>query len=196
VTASPDLSRLPWELDLTADAPGLDVSWRYDAPRARLHATVRNTGAEAIRPGELRLVASLGFSAAEGWAWLHGRYMQMDALVRRFGAPAEDGYDGRYVHAAGESRTYVSRELCVLTLPSEATPSLLVGSLRMDRFFFDVELEVDQNEEYVEQLRLIWDPRASSSSLAPSSSCPLFSSSMAVTPRPWSNATRMRSRGR
>ncbi|MGH2611196.1 MAG: glycoside hydrolase family 36 protein, partial [Tepidiformaceae bacterium] len=142
---------------LTADAPGLAVSWRYDAPRARLHVSVRNDGSEAMRPAEVRLEAEVDLSAAEGWAWLHGRYMQMDALVRRFGAPPEDGYDGRYVRAGGEGRTYVSRELCVLTLPSETTPSLLVGSLRMDRFFFDIEVEVDADEEYIDLLRLNWD---------------------------------------
>ncbi len=159
MTSPPDQPHLPWNLEFSADAPGLEVAWRYDAVRAQLQVTVRNGGGEAVRPEALRLEAELGFAATDGWAWLHGRYMQMDALVRRFGTPPEAGYDGRYVSAGDESRTYVSREVAVLTLPSETTPSLLVGSIQMDRFFFDIEFEVDEDEEYVDVLRLAWDLR-------------------------------------
>ena len=159
MTTPPDQSHLPWNLQFTPDAPGLAVSWRYDAPRAWLHVTARNDGAELVRPTSLALFAELGLTATDGWAWLHGRYMQMDALVRRFGSDPEVGYDGRYVRPGDEARTYISREVAVLTLPSEATPSLLAGSLRMDRFFLDIEFELDEDEEYVDSLRLEWDLR-------------------------------------
>ena len=158
VTTLPDTpSQLPWELDFSSETDGLEVSCRYDAPRARLLVSVRNAGAEPVRPGEVRIESELGMPASEGWAWIHGRYMQTDALVRRFGGPADDGYDGRYVVAGDETRTYTSREVVVLTLPSELTPSLVVGCVQPGRFFFDIEIELDEEEEYVDLLTLVFD---------------------------------------
>jgi hypothetical protein len=37
-----------------------------------------------------RQIVSWALSAAtDGWAWLHGRFMQEDSLVHRFAAPPE-----------------------------------------------------------------------------------------------------------
>ncbi len=150
-------SQLPWELDFSTGEETLEVSCRYDAPRARLNVSVRNPTKEVVRPGVIRLESELGMPASEGWAWIHGRHMQTDALVRRFGAQPEEGYDGRYVRAGDESRTYTSSEVVVLTLPSETTPSLVAGCVQPGRFFFDIELEVDEEEEYVDLLTLVFD---------------------------------------
>jgi alpha-galactosidase len=154
----PTEPRLPWDLDLVPGAPALEVTTRYEPIRGRLHITIRNGGAEPVHPGDLRLAADLDLPIAEGWVWIHGRYMQMDALVRRFGAPAEEGYDGRYIRESDEGgRTYISREVCVLTLPSETTPCLVAGSMRPDRFFFDIEVTVDEDEEYATDLALVFE---------------------------------------
>lgn len=150
---------LPWNLELTAEAaPGLVVGTRFDPARGRLWNTVTNKSAAAVRPGDVRLVADLGLSAAAGWAWLQGRYMQTDAFVRNFGEPMPEGYEGASVRALDDGgRRYVSREQVVLVLPSQAQPVLVAGSLRMDRFFFDIEIETDEGDETLMSLVFVFD---------------------------------------
>lgn len=152
-------SSLPWGLEFEPEpgTDGLAVSAGYDPGSGRLQVVVTNPTASVARPRDIRLVAALEASAAGGSAWLHGRYMQTDALVRCFGAPAEEGYDGRYVRAMEGGRRYISREVATLTLPARTTPVLLAGSLRMDRFFLDIEIETDEDEETVTSIALTFD---------------------------------------
>ena len=150
---------LPWNLELTAEAaPGLVVGTRFDPARGRLWNTVTNKSAAPVRPGDIRLVADLGLSAAAGWAWLQGRYMQADAFVRNFGEPMPEGYEGASVRALDDGgRRYISREQVVLVLPSQAQPVLVAGSLRMDRFFLDIEIETDEDDETLMSLAFVFD---------------------------------------
>lgn len=153
------MQNLPWELWLNAPgtAEGLDVELAYDAATSRLQVALTNGGAGEVRPGDIRLTAEVDTPAAGGWAWLHGRYMQTDAIVRNFGAPVAEGYDGRYVREREGGRTYVSREVATLTLLAKPSPVLLVGCLAMDRFFFDIEIEMDADESRVERVALVFD---------------------------------------
>lgn len=150
---------LPWDLYLVPRdlADGLDVSFEFDARASELHITLTSTSTQASRPKEIRLAAELDDPAVDGWLWVHGRYMQTDALVRNFGAPAEEGYDGRYVRAAGEGHRYVSREQAALTLLSRPNPVFFAGCLRMDRFFFDVEVELDADETHATGIAFAFD---------------------------------------
>jgi alpha-galactosidase len=150
---------LPWDLFLVpADVPeGLEVSFEYEAGSSQLHITVNNTGAEPVRPTEIRLTAELDDPAVDGWLWIQGRYMQTDALVRNFGAAAEDGYDGRYARTGDDTHCYVSREQAALTLLSRPNPVLLAGCLRMDRFFFDIEVELDEDESHATRIAFVFD---------------------------------------
>lgn len=149
--------RLPWDLQLVAGGDGLSVEATFDAASSRLQVTVTNPSTTSASPREVRLAAAVDFGAEGGWAWLHGRYMQMDALVRVFGDLPEEGYHGGYVREGETGRSYVSRELVALTLPSQASPSLVIGSLRMDRVFVDIEVSLDDDEDSVTGLALVFD---------------------------------------
>ena len=153
------MPQLPWDLWLNpVDPPsGLNVEHTYDPASGRLAITVTNRSENATKPRDIRLWAELDVAAGDGWAWLHGRYMQMDALVRNFGTPAEEGYDGRYVRVTPTGRRYVSREAGTLTLIAQSTPALFAGCLRMDRFFFDVEFELNEDESRLTGLGLVFD---------------------------------------
>lgn len=159
--------QLPWDLEFTAaELDGGRVESTFDPASGRLVVSVVNAGEEVLRPQTLRLEAELDAPAAGGWAWLHGRYMQQDALVRRFAEPAADGYDGRFVRPLdGGGRRYISREVLALTLPSKPTSTLLAGCLRMDRFFFDIEVAVSEDEYQATTLALVFDLRGAA--LAP-----------------------------
>ena len=150
---------LPWDLWLNARGlpEGLDLEMAYEAATSRLQLTLTNNGTEPAHPGDIRVVAELDSPAADGWLWLHGRYMQTDAIVRNLGTPVAEGYDGRYVRTREEGRTYISREVAAITLLAKASPVLLVGCLAMDRFFFDIEIDVDADESRAEQLSLVFD---------------------------------------
>ncbi|MCC7365977.1 MAG: alpha-galactosidase [Dehalococcoidia bacterium] len=137
--------------------PAIRCELEYDDDAWQLQVSLTNTGDAPWRPGDLRLAAPLDLAAADGFAHIHGRYMQMDALVRRFAAPQPEGYDGRYLRATEAGNTYVSRELLALQLPVRATPVLVAGSLRMDRFFLDIELDLDPDESAVRGLALVFD---------------------------------------
>ena len=154
------MNQLPWDLELTATAiPGARIVLDYNPSDDRLAATIANTSAESLRPAELQLAAALNTPAAAGSLWLQGRYMQTDALVRSLGEPTEEGYDGRYVSTIDGGRRYKSREATTITLPSRATPVLFAGCLRMDRFFFDIEIDVDEEETRANRLTLTFDLR-------------------------------------
>jgi len=150
---------LPWDLWLNPrDLPeGLDLEMAYDAATSRLQLALTNNSGTEARPGDIRLAAELDTPAASGGVWLHGRYMQADAIVRNFGGPVAEGYDGRYVREREGGRTYVSREMAAMTLLAKPSPVLLAGCLAMDRFFFDIEIAVDADESRVEELALVFD---------------------------------------
>jgi len=155
-------SQTPWglEFEVTFEpAPSATPKVRldYDVVTSRLQVTVSNETVTPIRLRDVRLEASIEAPADGGWAWLHGRYMQMDALVRRFGAPPEIDFDGRYARLLPEGRGYVGREVLTLTAPAKGNSTILAGSLRQDRFFFDIEVRVDDLEEYITGLALVFD---------------------------------------
>ncbi|MEO6398504.1 MAG: glycoside hydrolase family 36 protein [Tepidiformaceae bacterium] len=153
------MANLPWDLWLNpVDLPeGLAAVHEYDAASGRLAVTVRNRSEDTLKPRDLRFWAELDEPAADGWAWLHGRYMQTDALVRNFGAPPEVGYDGRYARAVEHGRRYISREAASVTLLSQGSPALFIGCLRIDRFFFDIEVELNEDESRVRGLGFVFD---------------------------------------
>ncbi len=155
-------SQTPWGLEFEvqfepAPAATPKVRLDYDVVTSRLQITISNETSTPIRLGDVRLEGSLEAPADGAWAWLHGRYMQMDSLVRRFGSPPEVDFDGRYMRPLPEGRRYVSREVLTITAPAKGNSTLLAGSLRQDRFFFDIEVEVDDIEEYVTGLALVFD---------------------------------------
>ncbi|GIW19630.1 glycoside hydrolase family 36 protein [Tepidiforma sp.] len=153
------MTTLPWDLWLAPDGlpPGLDCTFDYDEAAGELRITLSNTGGEPAAPRDIRLAAQLEAPAADGWLWVHGRYMQMDALVRNFGAPAAEGYDGRFARPSGDAVTYTSRDQAVLWLPSQPAPALLAACLQPDRFFFDVEVTLDASESAVTGIALVYD---------------------------------------
>jgi alpha-galactosidase len=153
------MTTLPWDLWLApVDLPeGLACTFDYDATAGELAITLSNESAAPIAPRDIRLVADCDTPAAGGWLWIHGRYMQMDALVRNFGAPAAEGYDGRFARSADDEITYTSRDLAVVSLPYHPAPSLLAACLQPDRYFFDVELTLDAGEGRILRLALVYD---------------------------------------
>ncbi len=153
---------LPWDLWLNPIdlPPGLTLETAFDAPTGRLQLTVVNNSGVAVVPGEVGVAGELDAPATGNWAWLHGRYMQMDALVRNFGEDSPPGYDGRFLRDAGETRTYVSREVGALSILSQQPSVLLVGSLRGDRFFFSIEYTLDAAETRIQGIALRFDLEA------------------------------------
>ncbi|MCC6381170.1 MAG: alpha-galactosidase [Dehalococcoidia bacterium] len=151
---------LPWSLAFVPAVDGavLAVRLAFDATDGSLTATLVNEGAETARPRALSLVADPAWPAAGGSAWLHGRYMQMDALVHSFGAEPAEAYDGRYRRELpGGGWRYLSHEQLALGLPAKATPALFAGCLRPDRFFLDFLIDVDAEERTVERLEARFD---------------------------------------
>ncbi len=153
---------LPWNLSLVPSFdPPLEappaVAVTYDAASGVLTVSLTNRGAEALSVGDLRLTAELDEPAAGGWAWLHGRYMQADALIRNFGEPMPTGYSNRSVRVLDEGRRYIGREVLTLALPSQANPVLLAGCLRPGRFSFDIEVDTDEDEERITGLALVFN---------------------------------------
>lgn len=152
---------LPWGLEL---APvGLPefvaLTQQFDPVGSRLVLTLSNRSNEAWEPRELRLRATLDVPAVDGFTWIQGRYMQMDALVHRFGAELPDGYDGRYARERDGTRTFVTREVLALELPARAVPAFVAGVLRTDRFFFDAAIELDPDETAVQAIEFSFDLR-------------------------------------
>jgi alpha-galactosidase len=175
----------PWEIELAFDSArtsGLDVAPAVD-PTGALVVRVRNTSQRPVCPGALRLTAALGEPAGGGYLWIHGRYMQRDALVRRFGAPPETGYLGEHVAATDGGRRYISRGVAVLVLPGRSPTALLVGALRLDRFFVDVEVEVDHDERQLWTLSLVFELEATE--LAPGAELELPAVRLMTGRDPW-----------
>jgi len=153
------MQNLPWDLWLNPiDLPaGLDFEAGYDAGASLMRVTLRNRSEQTVAPRDIVLAGELDAPTAGGWAWLHGRYMQTDALVRAFGEPVADGYDGRYVRTRDEGRTYISREVMTLTLLSKPSPVLAMGCIEPGRVFVDFELDVSENDAHSDELRIIFD---------------------------------------
>jgi alpha-galactosidase len=152
VTSSP----LPWGLVLEPSfdppLPGAGVELAYDQAAGVLRVTVTGPPGGGVRPGRLRLCADAGFAAEGGWAWLQGPCAGDDAVVHAFGSlPDDDAPPGR------RGPRCLSGDVCVLSLPARAEPVLLAGSLRGDRFAFDVELSLDDGEETLARVALVFD---------------------------------------
>jgi alpha-galactosidase len=143
-----------WGLELVADSPHVVVSLD---PSGAVTTRVHNGTSAPLRPRRVRLRARLEEEAAGGYLWIHGRYMQKDALLRRFGAPRDSGYLGEHVVDGENGRRYVSCGVAALSLPRRSPEVLLVGALRLDRFFFDIELDLDEAERRARTLSLVFD---------------------------------------
>ena len=102
--------QLPWELEFEPEpTEGANVALAFEPATGRLAITLTNVSDAVLRPREVRLVAELDAPAAGGLGWIQGRYMQADALVRRFAEPAAEGYDGRFVRNIEDGgRCYVA----------------------------------------------------------------------------------------
>ncbi len=150
---------LPWDLWFSPIemAAGLSLETTYDAVSGRLQMTITNRGDAPLAPGTVGVTAELDSAATGNWAWLHGRYMQMDALVRNFGEPMPEGYDGRFARDIDNEKRYISRESIALSMVGQQPAVLLAGCLRMDRFFFDIEVALDSEETRLTGLRLRFD---------------------------------------
>lgn len=158
---------LPWDLWLTPlPLPeGVALERDFDARTSELRMTLVNGSEATVIPGRAGVEAALEGPAAGNWAWLHGRYMQMDAIVRNFGEEAAEGYDGRYRRDHGETVRYISRDVVLLSNAGQQPQVLLAGSLDMTRFFFDAEIELDAEETRLAKLTLSFDLEATA--LAP-----------------------------
>lgn len=158
---------VPWGLDFVSAPPsaGLAATVTYDALASRLQVTLRNDGPEPVALDSMRLRAEISSATAGGFAWVHGRYMQTDALVYNFGVEPDASYDGRYRSVSSGGVVLTSREVLVLSLPVRATPSVVLGSLRMDRFFLDIEVEATGDESALRAVTLAYDLRGAT--LAP-----------------------------
>ena len=153
------IANLPWGLELEAaiEPAGLAVEMRWDG--ARLQTTVVNASGGTIAAEEVRLSASPDWTSVSGWAWLHGRLMQRDALVRTFAEPLPEGYEGLAWRDRGddEGRLYISNEVLALYLPFKANSALVIGSVRPGAVFFDIEISLDDDESTLEALDLVFD---------------------------------------
>src|SRR5262245_11905835 len=87
---------------------GLAIS--YDLRAHSLAASLTNVRARRWRPGRVSLVAQVDLPTAAGWVWLHGRFMQSDALVHNFGTAAPEDYEGTWIRRAARRLVYTSSE--------------------------------------------------------------------------------------
>lgn len=158
---------VPWGLAFVPDqlADGLSAGVTYDVLSSRLQLTLTNGGEAACDLAAVKLRTEVTSATAGGWAWIHGRYMQMDALVYSFGAEPDTTYDGRYRSASDAGLVLTSRDVLVLSLPVRATPGLIIGSVRLDRFFLDIEVETEADESALRTVVLAYDLRGAT--LAP-----------------------------
>jgi alpha-galactosidase len=179
------LDRLPWKLAEAAPSLSLEVEGKnvdpagyvtaqeYDARTGRLTATLANPASRVIRPTRIAWEFALGLPAADGWFWVQGRAMHEDTLVREFGTPLPGDY-GDYVRTEkgrGKARRYTSHEVAVLVAPVRATPALLAGSLRGDRFPCELTLRTLGDDATLDRLCVAFD--LTGLELSPGEACDL-----------------------
>lgn len=141
------------------DTP-LNVSTTFDYVTGRLDVIARNPGDAPVTPGSLRLRAEAGIPAISGCAWLQGRFMQQDALVRVFDSDEEEDYEGTFVRELDDGLQYVSREWVAFTAPARAQPAFVLGSLRGDHFFTDIEIDTSDDEDTIRTITVRFDCEA------------------------------------
>ncbi len=112
---------LPWNIDLKPAFPGIALEITHDYETGETVLSVTNKSAEPVRPGRLSFVSALPLKASGASLWLHGRFMQEDALVRVLGTPPEEGYEGRYRRMSEGGNTYLSHEVVVIRSPPRAS---------------------------------------------------------------------------
>lgn len=149
--------RFPWglrfRLATVPEVPEGSITLEFTPAGAnRWRPKLTYSGGEPLRLDAAELAAELGDPTADGWVFVHGRYMQMDCLVYRFGEPPDEGYDGRFRRQEGAEVSIVSREQAVVHLPARATPELLVASFEPDRYHCDIILRCDGAERTVRGL--------------------------------------------
>ena len=154
------MSGLPWQLEFEPVDTTLNVSTTFDYVTGRLDVIARNLGDAPVGVGSLRLRATPAVPAVSGCAWLQGRFMQQDALIRVFGNEEEEGYEGTYVRETDEGLQYVSREWVALTAPARGQPAFVIGSLRGDHFFTDIEIDTDDDEDTIRAITIRFDCEA------------------------------------
>ncbi len=148
---------LPWNIDLKPAFPGIALEITHDYETGETVLSVTNKSAEPVRPGRLSFVSALPLKASGASLWLHGRFMQEDALVRVLGTPPEEGYEGRYRRTSEGGNTYLSHEVVVLTVPSQGQPGLVVGCIEPGRFFFDCVVDADPDEMEIRSITFEFD---------------------------------------
>ena len=148
---------LPWNIDLKPAFPGIALEITHDYETGETVLSVTNKSAEPVRPGRLSFVSALPLKASGASLWLHGRFMQEDALVRVLGTPPEEGYEGRYRRMSEGGNTYLSHEVVVLTVPSQGQPGLVVGCIEPGRFFFDCVVDADPDEMEIRSITFEFD---------------------------------------
>ncbi|MGE0572960.1 MAG: glycoside hydrolase family 36 protein [Dehalococcoidia bacterium] len=148
----------PWGLDFeTASDVPLHIDVAFDPLDSILQVILRNRGDSPARPRLVTLTSALDAPAASGWAWVHGRLMQRDAFVHPFDRPFPEGYEAAGITRTAETVSYRSHEQLAITLPVKATPVLFIGSLAMDRFQLDIEIQLDEEAIAVEEVSLSFD---------------------------------------
>lgn len=151
------MSGLPWSLEFSLETPGLELSSTFEVSSGVLDLSVRNVTGIDLRPGHVRLRAELDLLAVSGAASLHGRYMQMDTLTHAFGEDVDPSYQGDTVRAGAPGRRYISREVIGLSVPARSPAVLVLGSIRCDRFFTNVEIDLDAAGNILETLTIDFD---------------------------------------
>ncbi len=149
----------PWNLSFTLSKGELSLDIDQDIETGVTRFTVTNKSAGPLQPSTVEIVSPLAMQAAGASLWIHGRYMQQDALTRVFGADlvGEEGYEGHYRSTGDGIVTYTSHEVAVLTAPSQSQPSLLLACADPGRFPFDVRVTCDEEETALRGLALVFD---------------------------------------
>jgi alpha-galactosidase len=155
------MPQLPWELDFATEGmpAGVRMEWAYDPASERLSSSVVNEGGGPAALERVTLAAETDFGADGAFAWLHGRYMQQDAFVHRFGHPLDASYDGGLAVAFEDEHRFRSYELVALSRITAGTPALVMGCIQPGRCFVDFELNTDSDEEAIERLAISYDLR-------------------------------------
>ena len=155
------MPQLPWDLDFTPDGvpDGVAFNWSYDVASERLSGRLENAGPTPVALDRLLLEAETDLAADGGFAWLHGRYMQQDALVHAFGSPIDTTYEGGLAIASADEHRFRSHELLVVSSATSGSPVLIAGCLQPGRCFVDFELATDPDEAGIEEFAISYDLR-------------------------------------